>query len=142
MRARVHELVGQLDLRLVGRRLDDGRLELALDRGLVRLAQPGRDVLAQLGERLKPARLGGEVVVELRQPLRLDLGDLDVELGVLAGELVGIFVGERHLHDAFVAGDAPTSCSSKPGISRCAPSSISWSRPSPPSNGSPSTRPT
>ena len=35
---------------------------------------------------------------------------------------------------------APTSCSSKPGISRPEPSSSSWSRPSPPSNGSPSTR--
>ncbi len=53
-----------------------------------------------------------------------------------------VVLGEGHL-DRRVCSPAlaPISCSSKPGISRAEPSSSSWSRPSPPSNGSPSTVP-
>ena len=67
VRARVDELVGQLDLGLGDGGVEHGLLELALDRALLGLAQPGGDVLAQLGERVEPAGLGGEVVVELGQ---------------------------------------------------------------------------
>ena len=84
MRARVNQLVGHLDLGLGDRRVDHGLLELALDRPLVGLAQALGDVLAQLGQRVEPGRLGGELVVELGQALRLDLVDRDVELRLLA----------------------------------------------------------
>ena len=47
-----------VDLGLADRRLDHGLLELALDRALVGLAQALGDVLAQLGQRVEPGRLG------------------------------------------------------------------------------------
>ncbi len=75
MRARVNQLLGNLDLGLGDRRLEHGLLELALDRPLVGFAQPAGDVLAQLGQRVEARRLGRELVVELGQPLGLDLGD-------------------------------------------------------------------
>ena len=75
VRLGVHELVGDVDLGL-GRDGIDGRLAvLALDRVLVRWRSRVRDVLAQLVERVVAAGLDGEVVVELGQPLLLDLLD-------------------------------------------------------------------
>ena len=63
------------------------------------------DLAAQLVERVEAARLDGEVVVELRQALLLDLLDLDRERGVLAGEVLGrVVVREGDLDRALVAG--------------------------------------
>ena len=70
---RVNELVGQLHLGLGDGGVDHGLLELALDRALLGLLEPSGDVLAQLRNRVEPARVGGELVVELGQPLGLDL---------------------------------------------------------------------
>ncbi len=85
--ARVDELVGHLDLGLGDGGVEHRLLELALDRALLGLAQPRGDVLAQLGERVEAAGLGRELVVELGQPLLLDLVDGDLECRLLAGEL-------------------------------------------------------
>ena len=62
-----------------------------------------RDVLPQLGERVEARGLGRELVVELRQALALDLADGDLERRLLAGELLGVVVGERHLDGARLA---------------------------------------
>src|SRR5207237_278689 len=70
--------------------------ELALHARAVELAEALADVLAQLLHVLE-AGVHGEVVVELRQLLRLDLLDGDLERGVAAGELlVRVVGGERH----------------------------------------------
>jgi hypothetical protein len=135
VRASVDERLGDLDGRPVGDRLQDGLLELMLDAVPVGLTQLGGEILAQLGERVEVRGLGGELVVELGQVLGLDLMDGDREARVLAAELVGVFLGEGD-------GDGDLSCSSKPGISRPDPSSITWSRAAPPSNGSPASVPT
>ena len=52
----------------------------------------------------KPARVGGELVVELGQPLGLDLVDRDFEHGGLAAEPAGVLLGERDLDVALLAG--------------------------------------
>ena len=100
------------------------------------------DVLAQLVERVEARRVDGEVVVELGQLLGLDLLDRDLELRRLARRgSAPVVVGEGDLDGrARRRRWRRSSCSSKPGTSRPEPSSISWSRPSPPANGSPSTR--
>ena len=82
-----------------------GLAELALDLALLRLADALLELGAQLVERVVAAGLDGEVVVQLGQPLLLDLLDLDGEGGVLAGEVLGrVVVGERDLDLALVAG--------------------------------------
>jgi hypothetical protein len=60
------EVVRQVDLRLLGRGVDDRLPELGIDRALVGVLELGLDVSAQLVERVEAAGLGGEVVVELR----------------------------------------------------------------------------
>ena len=83
------------------------------------------DLLAQLVERVVAAGLDGELVVQLGQPLLLDLLDLDRELGVLAGQVLGrVVVGEGDVATVRSSPAAPpSSCSSKPGTSRPDPSS-------------------
>jgi hypothetical protein len=106
------------------RRVEHRPLELVLDLVLLLLLQPRRDVLAQLSQRVHPGRVGGELVVELGQLLRLDLGDGDLEGPPACLPVLGaVVVGERDLDLRCVTGAAPTSCSSKPGISRPEPSS-------------------
>ena len=84
----------------------DGRLaELALDRALLGLLDALLDLRAQLVEGVVPACLDREVVVELGQPLLLDLLDVDGEDGVLAGQVLGlVVVGEGDLDLALLAG--------------------------------------
>ena len=105
MGTRVNQLVRHLDLGAGGDRVEHVALELMLDRVLLVLRQARGDVLAQLGERVEAGRVGGEVVVQLGQPLGLDLADRDVKGGGLARELLGaVVLGEADLDDAIVAG--------------------------------------
>src|SRR5439155_19031314 len=68
-------------------------------------ADAGLEVGAQLDERVEAARLAGEVVVELGQPLLLDLLDRRREDRLLAGELLVVeVVREAHAHLALLAG--------------------------------------
>ena len=64
----------------------------------------GGDVLAKLRNRVEAAGVGGEVVVELGQQLGLDLRDRDLEHRRLAAQAARIFIGERDLDVALVAG--------------------------------------
>ena len=98
------QALGHVDLGVVGHRLQHRLFELALGGPLVGLGQTLAEVLAQLVERVELGRLGGELVVELGQPLGLDLVHGDLERRRLAGELLaGIVVGERHLDGLDVA---------------------------------------
>ena len=104
-RARVDERVGHVDGRLGDGGVEHRLAELGLDRALLGLAQLVADVLAQLVERVEAGGLGGELVVELGQLLRLDLLDGDLELGVFPGELLGaVVVGEGDVDRALLAG--------------------------------------
>ena len=77
-----------------------------VDALLVELEHALGDVLAQLLERVEAGRVRGEVVVEVGQVLVLDVLDLDRELRVLAGDVLGaVVLGERRLDDALLAGD-------------------------------------
>ena len=103
-RARLDQRVGDVDRRAGHGGVEHRLAELGLDTALLALGEPLADVVAQLVERVE-AGLGGEVVVELGQLLRLDLLDRDGELGLLAGQLLGaVVVGERDVDGALVAG--------------------------------------
>ena len=85
--------------------VDDVLAELALELLALDLGDLRGDLLAHLGERVEAARVGGEVVVQLGQLLLLDLLDLGLEDGLLAGEVLGaVVVGERDLDLARVTG--------------------------------------
>ncbi len=75
VRLGVHQLVRHVDLGRGGHGVDGGLAELALDRVLLRLAQARADVLRQLVEGVEAAGLDRQVVVQLGQPLLLDLLD-------------------------------------------------------------------
>src|SRR3954468_23910023 len=85
-RARLEQRVGDLDGGVGDRGIQRRLTELGLDALLVGLAQARADVLAELVERVE-ARLGGEVVVERRELLRLELLDGDGEGRLLAREV-------------------------------------------------------
>src|ERR687894_642342 len=104
VRLGVHELVRDLDRGALNRRVDDRLAELVLDRLLVALDQPPAQVVAQLGERVEPARLERQVVVGLGQALLLDLAHGDREDRLAAGEALGVVaVREGHSHLALLA---------------------------------------
>ena len=104
---------------------------------LLGLEQAPADVLAQLVDRVE-AGVDREVVVDLGELLALDLLDRHLEACRAAGELGARVVGrEGQLERALLAGaGARRAPRSKPAIRLPEPSSISWSRPAPPSNGS------
>ena len=78
-----------------------------------------------------------EVLVHLGQLLELDLLDGDLERRLAPGELlVAVVGGERQLDRARLAGARAEQALLEAGIRLPAPSSTSWSRPSPPANGS------
>src|SRR5215218_2635557 len=79
--SRVDELRRYLDLRGLDERIGDVRPELRVRLLLELRAQPGLDVLAQVGERLELAGRAGEVVIERRQDALLQL--LQFRLGRL-----------------------------------------------------------
>ena len=83
------QLLGDVDLCLGGGGVDRRLAELGLNRALVGLAQSRLDLAAQFVERVEATGLDRELVVQLGQPLLLDLLDLDREGGVLAGEVLG-----------------------------------------------------
>ena len=61
----MNELVRNLDLRPGNDGIDHIAFELVLDLVCLMFTQPRGDVRAQLLERFKPGRLGGELVVQL-----------------------------------------------------------------------------
>src|SRR3954454_7920569 len=103
-RARFDERVGDVDRGGGNGGVDRGLAELGVDLGGLRLRQALANVRAQLVERVE-AGLGGEVVVEGRQLLGLDLLDRDGELGLPAGQLGrAVVIGEGDRDGALVAG--------------------------------------
>ena len=104
-----------VDRRVGGSGVDDVLAELALELLSLELGDLRRDLLAHLGERVEAAGVGGEVVVELGQLLLLDLLDLGLEDGLLAGHLLGaVVVGE---------GDRDVALARRPSPPRAAPRS-------------------
>ena len=93
---------------VVGGGFDRGDPEVLLDPLLDRLGEPLGDVGTQLLDGLELRRLGGEVVVEIGQDLFPHLLDLDLEDGLLAGQLLGaVVLGEADLDLAALAGARP-----------------------------------
>src|SRR4051812_23611767 len=100
----VDHVVRDVDLRLRDDRVERGLAELVAHPALVELADPARDVLAQLVERVEAAGLQRELVVELGHALLADLLDVRLEAGGLAGQLLGaVVVGEADLEGAVLA---------------------------------------
>ncbi len=106
---------------------------------LIRLDEPPANVLLALlppggrSRRRSPGRHRSAEAAEL------DLLDGHLEARLAARELlVGVVrgKGQPHLEWPRAGARAPSRPSSKPGIRLPAPSSTSWSRPSPPANGS------
>src|SRR4051794_6234729 len=97
VRAGVRERLGDLDLGLLGHGVDDGLAELAGDRVPVAVGEPGTDVVLELVERVEAGAVHGEMVVDGRERLLLDLLDLHGEDGLLPRQVLGlVVVGERH----------------------------------------------
>ena len=109
VRARVDERVGHLDLGLgdggVERRpRSNSRSTARSSASRSRVAMSSRSS----AERVEAGRLGGELVVELGQPLGLDLLDGDGEAGRLpASVLAPVVLGERDLDGALSPAPAP-----------------------------------
>src|SRR3954470_21832309 len=103
-RAGVDERVRDVDRGGGDGGVDRGLPELGVNLRALRLGEALADVRAQLVERVE-AGLGGEVVVEGRQLLGLDLLDRDGELGLPARQLGGaVVIGEGDRDRALLAG--------------------------------------
>src|SRR5436305_14554443 len=92
MRTCVHELLGYVDVGLGYGGVVHGLLELPADSEFLERAQSHRDVLAQLIECLKTTGLRCELVVDLREALRLDLCDGVLELSGAPGDRLRLAV--------------------------------------------------
>lgn len=81
------------------------------------------DGVLQLVESVVLADVLGKVVVQLGQLLVLDLMQLDLEDGVLAGQLLSlVLLGNLTLTSNSSPALWPTTCSSKPGMKEPEPS--------------------
>src|SRR6266576_2397082 len=103
LRARAGQLRGDRDARLLDDRVQGRLAELALDALLVDLEQPPAEIPAQLLDAVV-AGIDGEVLVDGRQLLELDLLDGYIQRGGTAGELlVGVVWREADLNRALVS---------------------------------------
>src|SRR2546423_11039436 len=90
--ARVDELFRQLDPGRVGRGVHHGLAELRLDPALQGGTDPPPNLIAKLIKRLELRGLGGELVIESRQPLLSDLLDPHREAPLPARQALGLVV--------------------------------------------------
>ena len=136
-RARVDERVGHVDGRgrstaasSAASRNSPSMRRSAFSRSRVAMSSRSSSSVSKPASSARSSSTLGEL-------LRLDLLDGHRELGVVAREVLGaVVLGERDLRRSRRRRrSTPLSWSSKPGMSRPAPSSIIWSRPSPPANG-------
>ncbi len=135
--------LGQLDRRVGGGEVDDPVAERVARLGLGALLHRVADLGPQLVEGLDVADALRELVGDLGQQLLAQVEQLDLEVGLLALQLLDtVVIGEGDVEALRLADAIPTRLSSQPGIMRSSPMTSGIRSADPPSNGSPSIVPT